>query len=92
MKHQNVAVSAFIPHDGKILIVQRVADKAFEQREINEIASLAFIGGKTNRRILSKEPIDYIESIVEKSGEEVLQSQLISLDRDVWKLDRYQDF
>lgn len=29
MKYQNVAVSAFIPHNGKVLIVQRAADEKF---------------------------------------------------------------
>lgn len=63
-----------------------------EQKEINEIANLAFIGGRTNRRILNKEPINYLENIVETSGEETLQSQLIPLDRKLWQLSSYQDF
>jgi len=29
MKYQNVAVSAFVPHDGKVLVVQRAADEDF---------------------------------------------------------------
>lgn len=50
-----------------------------EQKEINEIANLAFIGGRTNRRILNKEPINYLEKIVETSGDETLLSQLMPL-------------
>ena len=34
------------------------------EKEINEIANFAFIGGKTNRQILNKEPVVYLEKEV----------------------------
>ena len=65
----------------------------YEQKEINEIANLAFIGGKTNRQITNKEPIDYLEKeIVEKRGEEALTSQLISLNKKLWEISNFQEF
>ena len=65
----------------------------YEKQEINEIANMAFIGGKTNRQILNKEPIKYLENeVVSKRGEEALTSQLIPTDRGLWEMDKYRDF
>ncbi|MEX2143939.1 MAG: hypothetical protein WD740_05035 [Anaerolineales bacterium] len=62
-------------------------------KEINEIANIAFIGGKTNRRILDKEPSKYFEKdIIPKRGEEALTSQLVPLDRELWKIKNYDKF
>ena len=68
-------------------------DEEYETKEINEIANLAFIGGKTNRQISNKEPIDYLENtVVAKKGEEALASQLIPLDRKFWEMKNYREF
>lgn len=65
----------------------------YEKKEVNEIANMAFIGGKTNRRITNKEPIQYLEEeVVAKRGEEALTSQLIPLDKKLWELSNYRDF
>lgn len=65
----------------------------YDQKEINEIANLAFIGGKTNRQITNKSPIDYLNNeVVAKRGEEALTSQLLPLDKKMWEIDNYQDF
>ncbi len=65
----------------------------YDKKEINEIANLAFIGGKTNRQITNKEPINYLEKeVVAKRGEEALTSQLISLDKKLWEIANYQEF
>ena len=61
-------------------------------KEINEIANIAFIGGKTNRRILAKKPKDYLAEIVEKRGEEALASQFVPLDRKLWEVENYLGF
>jgi hypothetical protein len=54
---------------------------------------MAFIGGKTNRQITNKEPINYLEKeVVAKRGEEALTSQLIPLDKKMWEIDNYQEF
>ncbi len=68
-------------------------DAGYEKREINEIANMAFIGGKTNRHILNKKPVEYLEEeIVEKRGEEALTSQLVTTDRGLWEIEKYRDF
>lgn len=65
----------------------------YNKKEINEIANLAFIGGKTNRQITNKEPINYLEKeVVAKSGEGALVSQLIPLDKKLWEIGNYQEF
>jgi len=65
----------------------------YDKREVNEIANLAFIGGKTNRHILNKEPIVYLEKeVLAKRGEDALTSQLVPLDKKLWEMDKYRDF
>jgi hypothetical protein len=65
----------------------------YDQKEINEIANLAFISGKTNRYITNKEPIHYLENeVVAKRGGEALNSQLIPLDRKIWEINNYRQF
>ncbi|MBA3047579.1 DUF262 domain-containing protein [Patescibacteria group bacterium] len=65
----------------------------YDKKEINEIANLAFIGGKTNRQITNKEPINYLEKeVVAKRGEEALTTQLIPLDKKMWEINNYQQF
>lgn len=67
--------------------------KAYEKKEVNEIANMAFIGGKTNRQITNKEPIQYLEKeVIAKRGEEALTSQLIPLDKKLWELPNYREF
>ncbi|HBH53140.1 MAG TPA: hypothetical protein DDY91_14725 [Planctomycetaceae bacterium] len=59
---------------------------------INDIANLAFIGGKTNRRISSKAPSEYLPGVVEKQGVKALESQCIPTDPELWKVENYLDF
>ena len=67
--------------------------KQYEKKEVNEIANMAFIGGKTNRQITNKEPISYLEKeVIAKRGEEALISHLIPLDKKLWELVNYRDF
>ena len=67
--------------------------KQYEKKEVNEIANMAFIGGRTNRQITNKEPIQYLEKeVIAKRGEEALTSQLIPLDKKLWELVNYREF
>jgi len=67
--------------------------KQYEKKEVNEIANMAFIGGKTNRQITNKEPVQYLEKeVIAKRGEEALTSQLIPLDKKLWELANYREF
>ncbi len=65
----------------------------YDKKEINEIANLAFIGGKTNRQITNKEPSVYLDKeVVAKRGEEALTSQLIPINKKLWEIINFQGF
>ncbi len=66
--------------------------KDYEKKEINEIANMAFIGGKANRHITNKEPKDYMEKIIKEQKEEALTSHLIPTDREMWEIPNYRKF
>lgn len=67
-------------------------DHGYDKSEINEIANMAFISGRTNRRISAKNPSEYLEEIISSRGEDALTSQFVPLDRNLWKLENYRDF
>lgn len=67
-------------------------EAGYDKSEINEIANMAFIGGRTNRRISASNPQEYLEKIVAEQGEEALSSQFVPLDRNLWKVENYRQF
>ncbi|UYN89779.1 MAG: DUF262 domain-containing protein [Anaerolineales bacterium] len=70
-----------------------LAKRGLDKREINEIANIAFISGKTNRRILDKEPNEYFtKEIIPKRGEEALTSQLVPMNKELWQLENFNAF
>lgn len=64
----------------------------YSNSEINDIANLAFIGGRTNRSISAKQPKDYLPTVISKQGEIALTSQCVPMDRSLWEVDRYPEF
>ena len=60
--------------------------------EINEISNMAFISGRTNRRISASKPSVYLKEVVAKDGEECLTSQFVPLDPELWKIENYHAF
>ncbi|RYZ90593.1 MAG: DUF262 domain-containing protein [Proteobacteria bacterium] len=67
-------------------------EAGYEQKIINEVANMAFIGGRTNRRISARQPYEYLEEIVAKRGEEALVSQFIPMDRSLWRIEKFPEF
>lgn len=68
-------------------------DKGYEKSEINEIANMAFIGGKTNRNILNAPPSKYLPSeVIPKRGHDALTAQLVPLDPNLWEVENYRPF
>ncbi|MHB1099633.1 MAG: GmrSD restriction endonuclease domain-containing protein [Burkholderiales bacterium] len=65
---------------------------SYTAREADDIANLAFIGGKTNRSISDKPPASYFPSIIEKTGDTAFKKQCIPMDEALWQLDRYKAF
>ena len=61
-------------------------------READDIANLAFIGGKTNRKISDTSPSTYIKKLREQIGPEVFMAQCIPLEEALLEPDNYDEF
>jgi len=61
-------------------------------RETDDIANLAFISGKANRKISAKEPALYFPEVQEANGEQPFESQCIPTDPSLLTVERYKDF
>lgn len=59
---------------------------------INDIANLAFIGGRTNRRISNKRPRDYVPTLLASQGERPFQAQCIPVEPSLLEVDNYPAF
>jgi len=60
---------------------------------VNDIANRAFLTASTNNSIINnKIPEEYFLKIIENYGEKALKNQLIPMDRNLWKLDNYEQF
>lgn len=57
----------------------------------DEMANMAFLGQKANRRILSRLPADYLAEIADHDAAR-LEDQFVPMDRSLWELDRFKDF
>lgn len=54
-----------------------VRKSAYTAREADDIANLAFIGGKTNRAISDKAPTEYFPALIAKAGHGAFDAQCI---------------
>lgn len=57
----------------------------------DEMANLAFLGQKANKRITARPPASYLPEIAEHDPAR-LQAQFVPLDRELWELDQFEDF
>ena len=64
----------------------------YTSREADDIANLAFIGGRTNRQISDKAPRKYFPGLIEKAGEGAFEAQCIPTDPAILEIDNYKDF
>lgn len=64
----------------------------YTSREADDIANLAFIGGKTNRAISDKPPAIYFPVLTEKMGEAVFAAQCIPTDGALLQVQNYKEF
>ena len=62
-----------------------------KRKDIDEIANLAFLAAKPNRQISKQMPEKYLAEIADKHPDR-LKAQCIPMDRNLWKLNRYQEF
>jgi hypothetical protein len=98
-KDWNTGLGLSLTHQGRYHYIQyhHIFPKSllkgeYEIREINEIANMAFISGKTNRKISDKEPSVYLPRVITENGTEALKLQGVPLDRNLYQIDRYRDF
>lgn len=61
-------------------------------RETDDIANLAFISGKANRKISAKEPALYFPEVQKANGDQPFESQCIPTDPEVLTIERYKAF
>jgi hypothetical protein len=66
--------------------------KLMDLPSTDDIANLAFIGGKTNREISDKAPVDYLKKILEGPGVTQLRNQAIPTDPELLKPEAFAEF
>lgn len=64
----------------------------YTSREADDIANLAFIGGKTNRTISDKPPEQYFALVNERAGSDVFAAQCIPTEVALLGVDSYKSF
>ena len=64
----------------------------YTSREADDIANLAFIGGKTNRAISNKPPISYFPGLLERAGQSVFEAQCIPTETNLLDVPNYKAF
>lgn len=69
-----------------------ILKSSYTSREADDIANLAFIGGKTNRQISDKPPAQYFPPLIEKSGLGGFMTQCIPTEPTLLVTERYKDF
>jgi len=89
-----------LQHQGKMHLIEYhhifpkslLAHHGYDKVHINEIANMAFISGRANRKILNKEPKQYLPQIIAERGEDALVSHGIPLDPALWEIEAYPRF
>ncbi len=75
-----------------ILYKEKYPKKTWSERDkVNEIANKAFITKKTNREIRNANPENYFDEVINKFPSS-LESQFVPMDKNLWKLDNYEEF
>ena len=65
---------------------------SYTSREADDIANLAFIGGRTNRAISDKPPATYLPPIAAQHGAQVFDAQAIPTDASLLDVGTYKAF
>jgi hypothetical protein len=69
-----------------------ILKSSYTAREADDIANLAFIGGKTNRQISDKSPSQYFPNLIEKSGLDAFEAQCIPTEDHLLEVGAYKSF
>lgn len=92
-------ISLSLTHQGKYHYIQyhhifpkSLLKKDYEKGEINELANMAFISGKTNRHISNKQPKEYLKEIINSRGQEAIDNQFVPLEPELLEIKNYRSF
>lgn len=95
--HSNLAIA--LDHRGAQhrlqfhhIFPKAVLKSSYTAREADDIANLAFVGGKTNRRISDKPPSEYFEPLTKNPGLAAFETQCIPTDPALLGVDGYKSF
>ncbi|MBX3648630.1 MAG: DUF262 domain-containing protein [Rhodocyclaceae bacterium] len=95
--HSNLAIA--LGHRGSQhrlqfhhIFPKAVLKGSYTAREADDIANLAFIGGKTNRQISDKTPKQYFPALIEKVGSKSFDAQCIPTDGALLDVAAYKEF
>ncbi len=69
-----------------------ILKSSYTAREADDIANLAFIGGRTNRQISDKAPEKYFPGLIQESGIAPFEAQCIPTDKTLLGADAYKKF
>ena len=69
-----------------------VLKSSYSAREADDIANLAFVGGKTNRQLGDKPPKQYFPPLIEKSGVSAFEAQCIPTGGELLEVESYKRF
>jgi hypothetical protein len=64
----------------------------YRPREVDDIANLAFIDGRTNRRINARAPEEYLPPLIAQRGAQQFAAQAIPIEPELFARDRYPQF
>ena len=65
---------------------------AYTPREVNDIANLCFIAGRTNLHIKDKEPRIYFPEFIDKNGLTPFEAQCIPTEKEFLNRENYKEF
>lgn len=95
--HSNLAID--LDHKGSNhrlqfhhIFPKKVLKHGYTTRETDDIANLAFIGGKTNRQISDRAPAEYFPDVIQRAGAATLEAQCIPTDPQLLSADQYRAF
>lgn len=96
--HSGLGLS--LTHQGKMHFIQwhhifpkaLLKEHGFDTGDINEIANMAFISGRTNQQIGRKPPAEYLPPIIKARGPEALESQCVPADLRELVVENYEAF
>ncbi|MGH7627044.1 MAG: GmrSD restriction endonuclease domain-containing protein, partial [Gemmatimonadaceae bacterium] len=95
--HSNLTIA--LDHSGSShrlqfhhIFPKAVLKGVYTSRQADDIANLAFIGGRTNRQISDKPPAEYFPPLIKKSGLAPFEAQCIPTEPALLVIERYMDF